>query len=111
PCPHHCFLPRTRRHPSYTLIPYTTLFRSHHGIGDPCRDEGAEAEDGRKAISAEMRVKAVEQRDHGQRRGRRVPGRSLRRIGLVRSEEHTSELQSPYELVCRLLLEKKNRTQ
>src|SRR5207248_9319312 len=35
---------------------------------------------------------------------------SARAQGVRRSEEHTSELQSPYELVCRLLLEKKNKT-
>src|SRR5437867_10195651 len=47
-----------------------------------------------------------------------LPGRDRRRGGLVRrrrtsprSEEHTSELQSPYDLVCRLLLEKKNQSQ
>src|SRR5437867_10631296 len=45
-----------------------------------------------------------------------TPWRSLdwspdgRQIALTRSEEHTSELQSPYDLVCRLLLEKKKRT-
>src|SRR5207248_9024584 len=33
----------------------------------------------------------------------------LRRVGLERSEEHTSELQSPYDIVCRLLLEKKKK--
>src|SRR5207248_4746926 len=39
------------------------------------------------------------------RQGRRCKGR----VGTVRSEEHTSELQSPYDLVCRLLLEKKKK--
>src|SRR5437867_10037511 len=79
-----------RRPPRSTLFPYTTLFRSSH------------------------------RRDHP----RRLPhwacvcgaskDRSLRRPpGSDRSEEHTSELQSPYDLVCRLLLEKKkkNKTQ
>ena len=37
----------------------------HHGVGDPGREEGAEAESGRKAIATEMRVKRIEQRDHG----------------------------------------------
>src|SRR5438094_7566402 len=42
------------------------------------------------------------------RRGRAAPrGRGYRRDAIPRSEEHTSELQSPYDLVCRLLLEKK----
>src|SRR5256885_10559745 len=67
-----------RRPPRSTLFPYTTLFRS-----------SAVRADGRAA----RRVAA----------GRRCRGRSLGR----RSEEHTSELQSPCNLVCRLLLEKK----
>src|SRR5436305_4021472 len=71
------------RRPRSTLFPYTTLFRS------PAR---------------------------WRRRGRRSPGRSgasrrgscHRRLGgRIRSEEHTSELQSRPHLVCRLLLEKK----
>src|SRR5438034_7591601 len=39
----------------------------------------------------------------------RVPARPLQQIGLLRSEEHTSELQSHSDLVCRLLLEKKKK--
>src|SRR5699024_12440778 len=38
-----------------------------------------------------------------------IPAKRLRRPDLMRSEEHTSELQSRFDLVCRLLLEKKNR--
>src|SRR5437867_8631787 len=81
-----------RRPPRSTLFPYTTLFRSG-GRG-------------------------------GRRRARRVrPGVRRLRLALaqiprhqvpdaaVRSEEHTSELQSPYDLVCRLLLEKKKKNQ
>src|SRR6266516_6882256 len=41
------------------------------------------------------------------RRGSRVRGRVRQKLLALRSEEHTSELQSPYDLVCRLLLEKK----
>src|SRR5438094_2868389 len=45
---------------------------------------------------------------HRRRRGRRSsPSTSPAQTGRARSEEHTSELQSPYDLVCRLLLEKK----
>src|SRR5207248_11389407 len=40
---------------------------------------------------------------------RRLPGRRAGLCGRRRSEEHTSELQSPYDLVCRLLLEKKKK--
>src|SRR5437773_9100939 len=67
--------------PRSTLFPYTTLFRSHvHAM--------------------------LAQRRH-QRRGV-APFTLERRDRRQRSEEHTSELQSHHELVCRLLLEKKN---
>src|SRR5438876_6803650 len=71
-----------RRPPRSTLFPYTTLFRSQHGIA-PQRSV---------------------QRWHHRHRGddRWCCGRVV-----TRSEEHTSELQSPVHLVCRLLLEKK----
>src|SRR2546430_10131103 len=69
-----------RRPPRSTLFPYTTLFRSGRQRGRPCRPV-LEADRGRGTVS---------------RRDRR-------------SEEHTSELQSQSNLVCRLLLEKKKR--
>src|SRR5262245_64992298 len=78
-----------RRPPSSTLFPYTTLFRS----GGPRRR--ARAAGARGVV----------------RRGRRHPGAARSRRRRVRSEEHTSELQSLRHLVCRLLLEKKNRTE
>src|SRR5690348_18214685 len=74
------------RPPSSTLFPYTTLFRS--------------------LVVKEFEVAGRarhKKKDHVLRLGGEV--RLLRR----RSEEHTSELQSPVHLVCRLLLEKKNR--
>src|SRR5256885_16172903 len=73
-----------RRPPRSTLFPYTTLFRSGSGgvcVGGPDIDE----RDGAAA------------RDTG------------KRVYRCRSEEHTSELQSPCNLVCRLLLEKKKK--
>src|SRR6476660_10072314 len=70
-----------RRPPRSTLFPYTTLFRS----GRPRRAAGAVSVDG----------------------GNDRP-EAGRRVG-ARSEEHTSELQSPDHLVCRLLLEKKKK--
>src|SRR2546427_2258758 len=81
-----------RRPPRSTLFPYTTLFRS-------ARLAAGEMEDGEPV-----------RRDHDAhpREGNRlahVPRRGRR------SEEHTSELQSQSNLVCRLLLEKKKRTQ
>src|SRR5438270_8841014 len=80
-----------RRPPRSTLFPYTTLFRSCGGTrGLP------------PAISARGAS------DAGAPRGRcrRLPGRRPRGR---RSEEHTSELQSQSNLVCRLLLEKKKK--
>src|SRR5438094_2504147 len=71
-----------RRPPRSTLFPYTTLFRS--------RSRQAHA------LPRGVRV-------------RRARPRGLHEKAAARSEEHTSELQSPYDLVCRLLLEKKKK--
>src|SRR5256885_7156109 len=76
-----------RRPPRSTLFPYTTLFRSHRGAG------------------AERNSRHPPRPVGGLRGRLRARARCLRR---GRSEEHTSELQSPCNLVCRLLLEKKN---
>src|SRR3989454_7798511 len=85
-----------RRPPRSTLFPYTTLFRSGH----PARTCGS-AGDRRTAWALAGGVGT------GARRGSRA---ALRRRDVdVRSEEHTSELQSPCNLVCRLLLEKKKK--
>src|SRR5256885_8982425 len=78
-----------RRPPRSTLFPYTTLFRSRGGAA--VRDLARLAVDARRL-------------DAGARP--RLPA-SLRLERGRRSEEHTSELQSPCNLVCRLLLEKK----
>src|SRR5437016_8633635 len=79
-----------RRPPRSTLFPYTTLFRSGpHGRGARQRVEGAE----------------LAPRPGVPRAARGARGRLL-----DRSEEHTSELQSLTNLVCRLLLEKKKKT-
>src|SRR5256885_16691755 len=75
-----------RRPPRSTLFPYTTLFRSR-----PCSNPASSP--GAGGCSATCR--------------RRWAGWRIRRL---RSEEHTSELQSPCNLVCRLLLEKKKQT-
>src|SRR2546422_4052457 len=70
-----------RRPPRSTLFPYTTLFRS------PVRDPDL----------------------GGRRQAHPVSRRKAQGAGGVRSEEHTSELQSRLHLVCRLLLEKKKK--
>src|SRR5258708_27407323 len=81
-----------RRPPRSTLFPYTTLFRSHPA--------GSAATHGRPRYRApRLRTPCPP---------RPLPGSPIPRS--TRSEEHTSELQSPDHLVCRLLLEKKNIT-
>src|SRR5258708_18156538 len=77
-----------RRPPRSTLFPYTTLFRSSHRI--------RQRHVMRMHIGQLIRLDVTS--EHLER-----PGESA-----DRSEEHTSELQSPDHLVCRLLLEKKN---
>src|SRR5690348_17836283 len=95
-----------RRPPSSTLFPYTTLFRSL-SLGA----EAAAAGHGRGESSATASRRGA-RRGHGRvpRPCAPVPGFRLQVRG-VRSEEHTSELQSPVHLVCRLLLEKKKKKQ
>src|SRR5256886_10404445 len=94
-----------RRPPRSTLFPYTTLFRSRQLVRDDTRER-------RDVV---QRIRSC---------GRRVAGRGLTPIEqpeaqpgelegesfpAARSEEHTSELQSQSNLVCRLLLEKKKQ--
>src|SRR5260370_20053945 len=81
-----------RRPPRSTLFPYTTLFRSDQARAPAPR----------------------QQTNHPPRWFREMVGLSLRmraRVIRLRSEEHTSELQSHLNLVCRLLLEKKNKVE
>src|SRR2546426_2911774 len=77
-----------RRPPRSTLFPYTTLFRSAAGLR-----QGARQVEAAEEVQVRQLGRVGELRDH---------------VGAgQRSEEHTSELQSPCNLVCRLLLEKK----
>src|SRR5437870_6338163 len=85
--------------PSSTLFPYTTLFRSHERV---LRRGGASSGAGDEVAGDDRERVAVE--PARARRGRRPDARGHPR---ARSEEHTSELQSRGQLVCRLLLEKK----
>src|SRR2546426_5725407 len=88
-----------RRPPRSTLFPYTTLFRSPAVVGRE-RQEVRRAERQRRIDGEVPRIEeGVSQRRGEPRQRSRVEGQ--------RSEEHTSELQSPCNLVCRLLLEKK----
>src|SRR5262249_61124435 len=81
PPPLFFFFLMIRRPPRSTLFPYTTLFRSHCGSSPACRNRTA---DRSRYSSSSARPS-------------------------MRSEEHTSELQSLTNLVCRLLLEKKKK--
>src|SRR5437764_8425719 len=85
-----------RRRPRSTLFPYTTLFRS----------ELAQEPPQQLGLAAEQRLAGFRVFPKGLRR-HRAPLR-IGDAARPRSEEHTSELQSPMYLVCRLLLEKKN---
>src|SRR3712207_7446634 len=90
-----------RRPPRSTLFPYTTLFRS---LGDEQRVEVRVAKvlpEDREALLVE--ADRAEHADDEPGQDHRDPEQLLR----VRSEEHTSELQSRQYLVCRLLLEQK----
>src|SRR3712207_7058030 len=80
-----------RRPPRSTLFPYTTLFRSATVVGD------------RRHVANRLDREA----GGGERLDRALAARARPLHAHVRSEEHTSELQSRQYLVCRLLLEKK----
>src|SRR2546427_2174864 len=90
-----------RRPPRSTLFPYTTLFRSVQEPGVALRD--------RRRVRRRLRLERARRGDRSRRVrvSRGADGKSARRE--VRSEEHTSELQSQSNLVCRLLLEKKKK--
>src|SRR5690606_40069399 len=100
-----------RRPPRFTLFPYTTLFRSRvpDGRMTGCRCRSA-VTGGRAVREAGCRVRGGLRRVEGAGRvGARVQlvlGLGEADPPLERSEEHTSELQSRENLVCRLLLEK-----
>src|SRR5256885_3739971 len=93
-----------RRPPRSTLFPYTTLFRSHREadrrdfVGRPTSDAARRDGIGQNVRHRKRRQKS-QQTDAGHF--------AQQNTGRARSEEHTSELQSPCNLVCRLLLEKK----
>src|SRR5260370_16915268 len=73
-----------RRPPRSTLFPYTTLFRSSFSAANSCRETVSQRQETRWRFWGH-------------------------RVSCLRSEEHTSELQSHLNLVCRLLLEKKKQ--
>src|SRR5256886_3716570 len=97
-----------RRPPRSTLFPYTTLFRSH-AEGRPVAYGAPQAEIKQRSQRSDGQSLADdEQRDRVDDAGQGRQENDYRRKVDRRSEEHTSELQSQSNLVCRLLLEKKN---
>src|SRR5256885_11632929 len=95
-----------RRPPRSTLFPYTTLFRSDVGPND----EFVGVHDVRDDSPGKIRAVAAESGDAAIGRCADESGNDCHNVGFERSEEHTSELQSPCNLVCRLLLEKKKNS-
>src|SRR5256885_12889814 len=93
-----------RRPPRSTLFPYTTLFRSNIAVIPRCADS-----------ADPVRVRSTQRCAYWAKLVHTFwpltlqlsPSRTARHESDARSEEHTSELQSPCNLVCRLLLEKK----
>src|SRR2546423_10636513 len=100
-----------RRPPRSTLFPYTTLFRSDEEAHAACAAPATAAPARRAARHRAPGRDPAGRALYGHRRHDRIRERDERaaRHGDLRSEEHTSELQSLAYLVCRLLLEKKNR--
>src|SRR2546430_11197902 len=92
-----------RRPPRSTLFPYTTLFRSRHPEREHKEIDEAQCRTPRRRHPGEHRR---ERRGAARRRDDARCGAEQKH----RSEEHTSELQSQSNLVCRLLLEKKKKT-
>src|SRR5689334_23465795 len=96
-----------RRPPRSTLFPYTTLFRSAavdlDDVAKLARERtAARVLNRHRAVALHVREMKVGHRRGGQ-------WRTLGSLVCSRSEEHTSELQSQFHLVCRLLLEKKKK--
>src|SRR3712207_8552471 len=98
-----------RRPPRSTLFPYTTLFRSHRRVTVPTTHDAPQA----PSQTQRRRNNAPRTPSCNERTGKpRVPSDTVshhRTPVFMRSEEHTSELQSRQYLVCRLLLEKKTK--
>src|SRR5207249_10532700 len=86
-----------RRPPRSTLFPYTTLFRSKQGAPDPVYYLHGEEDVLKDEAVRVLLERAVD------------PAARDFSTSSSRSEEHTSELQSRFDLVCRLLLEKKKK--
>src|SRR2546429_3292982 len=92
-----------RRPPRSTLFPYTTLFRSV----DEVDVDAVEVEAADRGVEGVLQAPLLRVEIRHRGAARQAPAGADR--ARLRSEEHTSELQSRLHLVCRLLLEKKKR--
>src|SRR3989475_3082897 len=94
-----------RRPPRSTLFPYTTLFRSHHPV--VCQCDVRVPQPGVRGRIDRVPLDGLGEQAARSRKGLRTA--PSQEVPALRSEEHTSELQSQSNLVCRLLLEKKKK--
>src|SRR5699024_12798675 len=94
----------------YTLFPYTTLFRSNKNISELIKDRVVLVTGGGGSIGSEL-CRQIMKHNPKKLIIFDIYENNLYNIELElkRSEEHTSELQSRFDLVCRLLLEKKKK--
>src|SRR5438309_7472393 len=92
-----------------TLFPYTTLFRSDQDGAEPLERPEDGPVDHDRAVAVVVLADVLHVEPFGQREVALHCGQLPQPTDGVRSEEHTSELQSQFHLVCRLLLEKKNQ--
>src|SRR2546425_8452335 len=95
-----------RRPPRSTLFPYTTLFRSVPSVSRICPANVTKSSQGNQSVLQWLKLKLLVENRYPKIWLPSKEQQDLR--ALLRSEEHTSELQSLAYLVCRLLLEKKN---
>src|SRR2546430_10051145 len=99
-----------RRPPRSTLFPYTTLFRSGFGYVSRGNEHAKIPHVGRCIIGNDVEIGANTTVDRGSIDDTVIgDGTKIDNLVQIRSEEHTSELQSQSNLVCRLLLEKKKK--
>src|SRR3712207_7960050 len=96
-----------RRPPRSTLFPYTTLFRSESWDLDIARHQRQIIELGYEGVTVEQVLEQRLRREVWKPKATAAVALKAVEDATVRSEEHTSELQSRQYLVCRLLLEKK----
>src|SRR5207244_13303566 len=100
-----------RRPPQVTLFPYTTLFRSANSCRTSCKLAPAIRFSRASVNLASLSTKRPASSTEIPTALKRLSGPVMPATRLPRSEEHTSELQSPDQLVCRLLLEKKHQNE